>query len=64
MAKKKTRGKVVHGVLSSKFGAIGKFQDGISFGHENMQSVVRAKMAKNYQKYQISVKTMVVVHET
>ena len=54
----------MHGVLSSKFGAIGKFQDGIIFGHENMKSVVQAKMAKNYQKYQISVKTMVVVHET
>ena len=48
----------MHGVLSSKFGAIGKFQDGISFGHENMKSVVQAKMAKNYQKYHILVKTM------
>ena len=42
---------------------ISNFGDGISFGHENMKSVVRAKMAKNYQKYQISVKTMVVVHD-
>jgi hypothetical protein len=42
---------------------ISNFGDGISFGHNNMKLVVRAKMAKNYQKYQISVKTMV-VHET
>ena len=43
---------------------ISNFGDGFSFGHQDMKLVVRAKMAKNYQKYQISVKTMVVVHET